>query len=353
MDTTKFKLLIYFTGLAVILVQAGCGPAAQGPMVPRQSPLTPGMPPSNIYLINNNTAFFPAGGPYNFTQTVYITDTATLTVYPGTVLNFTPGSMLYVDGGIVLSGTASDPILVRTLDTGQNWGGFIFGKKSTGGNLTATYISDAFVQINGGSVSMDDCTIENGVWIPEGDNVGITISHSVLSSFDGFAFSVKQSSFPANMPMPSISIVNTVINGMMDFALYGLSPSVASTAISISSDQINGGIFLHGGGDITGFTFSISGNNITGSIGVAQPMSTSTIDPFITSNNIVNSNGYAVYGGGQLYNNYIAGNNGAGPGVVDTTQGGLCDNTMDENSAASPPQLYRVDCVVNVRTSPN
>ena len=353
MDTTKLKLLISLTGLAVILVQAGCGPAAQGPMVPRQSPLTPGMPPSNIYLINNNTAFSPAHGPYDFTQTVYITNTATLTVYPGTVLNFTPGSMLYVDGGIVLSGTASDPILVRTLDAGQNWGGFIFGKKSAGGNLAGTYISDAFVQINGGFVSMEDCTIANGVWIPEGDNVGITISHSVLSSFDGFAFSVRQSSFPVTMPMPSLEINNTVVNGMMDFALYGASPSVAPTAIALSSNQINGGIFLHGGGDITGFTFSISGNTITGSIGVAQPLSTSTIDPFIAGNNIIGSNGYAVYGGGQLYNNYLAGNNGAGTAVADTTQGGLCDNMMDENSAASPPQFYRVDCVVNARTSPN
>lgn len=353
MDTTKLKLFICFIGLAAILAQAGCGPVDQGPMVPRQSPLTPGMPASNIYLINNNTAFSSAHGPYNFTQTVYITDTATLTVYPGTVMNFTPGTMLYVDGGIVLSGTAANPIRIQTMDAGTNWDGFIFGKASIGGNLTATYISDTFVQVNGGFVSMDDCTIDNGVWIPEGNNVGIAISNSVISSFDGFAFSVKQSSFPVNMPMPAIRIDNTVINGMMDFALYGLQPSAASTAIAVGSDQINGGIFIHGGSAITGFTFSVSGNSITGGIGVAQPMSTNTIDPFIAGNNIIDSNGYAVYGGGQLYNNYLAGNNGAVPGAADTTQGGVCDNVMDENSASVPPQFYHVDCVMNARTSPN
>ncbi len=333
--------------MALALTQ--CGPVNNGPMVRRQSPLYN----PNTIVINQNTEFVAAQSPYTFTQSVYVTDTATLTVDPGVALEFTPGAMLYVDGDLVINGSGSSPASIQSLETGVQWGGLIFGRYSSGGNISFTSIKDAFVQVTGGLITMNHCMIENGVWVPDGSPVAISISGSSLLSFDGFAFSIKNPSPPLQGMWTSVSISGSTINGMIDFSLSEPMPPVNGTIFSIDNNVINGGIFIHGSSDIIGSTFSVSGNTITGSIGVAQPYSTNVLNPLIIGNNIINSNGYAVYGGGQLYNNYIAGNNGAAVGVADTTQGGVCDNTMDEVSSAVPPQFYRVDCVVNPRTTPN
>ncbi len=333
--------------LALALVQ--CGPVNNGPMVPRQSPLYN----PNTIVITTNTNWTAANSPYTFTQSVYVTATATLTIGPGVVLDFTPDTMLYVDGDLVINGTGASPVSLQSLEPGTQWGGLIFSKYSIGGNLTFASIKDAFVQVNGGQIAMDQCTIENGVWVTDHAPVALSISSSTLLAFDGFAFSIQNPLPLVPGTLPFVAISGSTINGMMDFSLSEQMPPENINAFSVGNNLINGGIYIHGGSAVLGSNFSVSGNTITGSIGVAQPFSTNVINPVIIGNNIINSNGYAVYGGGQLYGNYIAGNNGAAVGVADTTQGGVCDNTMDESSAAVPLQFYRVDCVVNPRTTPN
>jgi hypothetical protein len=130
---------------------------------------------------------------------------ATLTLQPGTEIHFTNGRALRLrDGGLVSTGTADDPVILRSVDDGAgpgSWIGVIASFESTGLTFNQTTVQDAGADAGGGGGCV---TIEDGA----GD---ITIVDSDI-------IDCEQAAIRSEVPFEAIA-GNTIADSTVGFAV--------------------------------------------------------------------------------------------------------------------------------------
>ena len=77
--------------------------------------------PTNTICGDTNWTF--AGSPYLVASPLTISPNVTLTIEPGVTVEFAAGAGLVIQGHLIAAGTAAAPVLFRSLDGTNNWGG--------------------------------------------------------------------------------------------------------------------------------------------------------------------------------------------------------------------------------------
>jgi len=112
--------------------------------------------------INANTTWTPAGSPYVISAQVSVSNGATLTINPGTVVKFAfwtldTDYMLTIDGSLVALGTEEDPIIFTS-----NRDDTVGGDSNGDGTTTSPAAGDwGYIRFYGGS---SDNVLDH-VWI--------------------------------------------------------------------------------------------------------------------------------------------------------------------------------------------
>jgi parallel beta-helix repeat protein len=207
-------------------------------------------------------------GTHTETVDVYVQDGWTLTIDPGTIVQFASGKSLIVTGtGILLAGSLTGSSVKFTAENGTSWGHILIENSPTSylrnceiEKGDATGFSPAFgggVHINTSSLSIDNCVIHNNIAAWGG---GIFVNSSVSPSISNCTF-----------------YLNTATEGGGGMYFWDSSNSLVTNCI-VYRNSVTG--FSYGGGGI--FIGPYSGN-------------LKIINCVIANNNAVNSNGPEVY----------------------------------------------------------
>lgn len=279
----------------------------------------------NVYAGDYDQDITIGPGEYSVVSDIEIT--AKFTIKPGTTLLIYPNTGISVAGGgqLCASGT-SDSKIIFTLPPGNiqgNWSGIGIGENALGAELKYCefYNANTAIEVIKDDITIEDCGFsdtENHAIRVQGDNTAIR-----NCSFNNIGNSAIYVQNTSGYSIIEGCAINGAITGL---SIYGHYTTVKNCIIEGS--YLRG---IHSSSSYTGIKF--------------------------LTNNIINNNSYAVAYGGFLDGNYIAGNNGAGAGVVDVSLGSnvdmIGDGTYDSTSTNDPPQFYRVDGVRNPMSVPN
>jgi len=278
----KEKLMNKFTYSILIfisLIILGCGTGTLG-----QGGKSSSKPAQKSGIIAENETW---SGNILIEDDITVPEGVALTIQPGTIVGFYTESkkmiQFTVNGTLYAEGNEQRPIRFTSLTLKHNpgdWAGIVFGKASLNSRLSFSIIQ-YHQQI---LVRSDSLRITNNI-ITNGSGTGINCDSA--SPF------IEDNEITKN----EIGI-----------------KCVGNTSVEISRNFIRAntsGIVCEDGATPKITRNIISDNRQDGIIGY------SASSPTITSNNILRNGGWAVYDGGRLSDNFIQGNNKAGPSAVE------------------------------------
>jgi parallel beta-helix repeat protein len=240
---------------------------------------------------------------------VTVPEGVTLTIQPGAIVGFYTESkkmiQFTVNGNLYAEGNEQRPIRFTSLTLKYNpgdWAGIVFGKASLNSRLSFSIIQyHQQILVRSDSLRMTNNVITNG------SGAGIICDSASPFIEDN------------EITMNEIGI-----------------KCVGNTSAEISNNLIRAntsGIVCEDGATPKITRNIISDNRQDGIINY------SASSPTITSNNILRNGGWAVYNGGRLSDNFIQGNNKAGP------------NAVERGTENTSEQYYGVEEVEQPRSS--
>jgi len=234
----------------------------------------------------------------------------TLTIQPGAVISFDRASgkplRLEISGTLYAEGNTQSRIIfapARQPYKLGDWFGIVFRESSLNSRLNfCVFQYHQQIVCHTGSLRITNCLITNGSKIGINcDAASPIVENNEISKHE---MGLKC----ANESNPEISQNVIRVN---KFGIVCESRSAPKISLNIISDNRQDGIICY-----------------------------SDASPAINSNNIIRNGGWAVYDGGRLIGNFIAGNKKNNPNVVDTRTGRFSD------------QFYGVDRVNSPRSTP-
>ncbi len=312
-------------------------------------------------VIASNTTWSPGScSIYNVTGNVSVLNGVTLTIEPGTTIQFTNNTSLTIQGVLLAMGSANGPITFTSSNGSPlpgDWLGILFVDEASDAivNSTFNYISGSIIQHSIIEYAQDGINLRNS--IPYID------SNIIRNNFQGIDAS---SSYSSN-PTPLVIRNNTItFNGddtvSFGYSGGGISVSGGLTYIAFNTISHNysspTGITSNGGGISAGFgdciiTENVIAYNQAGNFnygysrgGGIYSACDLTLTNNIISHNVVNN--YQGHGGALFVNagtiqsmqgNLIMGNEADYGGAISFTdynfEGEITNNTIINNVAQS------------------
>ncbi len=164
--------------------------------------LTVGAPPDqpcglNMPAVGQTVIWDAADGPYTICQDFILAAGATLQLDPGAVVDFPNSRRLYVDGSLIVNGTAAQPVII----TGDNVSGlFVKGSVSFSHADVATSI-----QLNaGGEAFIADSVLREEAWLSGAADTALFMERCTIESlvFSGAGASHYDTVHFANPTVP-------------------------------------------------------------------------------------------------------------------------------------------------------
>lgn len=115
---------------------------------------------------SENLTLRAIGIPYAVLGSVGYDSPKTLTIEAGTIIEMQPNEGFGISGGIVMNGTAGNPIVFRCENNTENWNGIDFSSTRNGNQMN-------YVQIQRGGAS-DDWTSQSCLYIRVGSKLSMT-----------------------------------------------------------------------------------------------------------------------------------------------------------------------------------
>ncbi len=326
--------------------------------------------------ITTNTAWIVASSPYCATGSIVVNSGVTLTIQPGVTVQFSPNTVLEVNGELISQGTVSQPILLTSANATPNpgdWKGVLFLASAApsvvdanGHYLSGSVVQHSTVQYAGGAgangaieeyapILVDNCIIQY--------NSGSGAAGAVYAGVDGVWITnntiVNDSSWGAGGVAAESN--NTISGNTIsdNYSLYG-----NSVGVTVGSHNVidNNTITSNYGGEGT-FAAIAAGdyNAITGNIVSGNHLATGILVGVqsVVSDNTVTNNGGGGPGGGinagagsTIENNLVTGNgaglsNGGGVYAQGATVSG---NTISGNGAGNGGGIYALGANVSGNT---
>ncbi len=264
--------------------------------------------------INENTTWIKDEGPYRLTGTLYVNTGVTLTIEPGTIVDFYSYN-IYVYGTLNCRGTSDNKIILYSSATYTS--SCVYFQSSPSWNETA----------NTGNIIDNAVLSSTCVYVT---NCSPRISNSLFTASTSYALRLYTSS----------STVYRNVFDCQNTAIYisgtSSSPTITENYIKSSSNY----------GISAGGPAAIINNNVTGcSTGISASSNTNITGNLITSNtygimttgittliqnNIIAKNTYGISGGGAIINNTI-GANQVGINIIYPATTNLTYNTIFSN----------------------
>ena len=198
---------------------------------------TPTKPTEQVSGIISTDTIWISDNIYHATNNVEIPSGVTLTIAPGTTIDFDPGSELEVSGTLIAKGTPDDNILFTCSDPHSSvyWEGILFlNDSSPTSELTYCIIERAMRDIHVQSVSL---LIQHDV-IRLAYNCGILLEGETQSQV-GISQNLISDCFYYGIAIDTTSYVTvTVSENTITNNLRGVFLSMMSTNVSISSNNL-------------------------------------------------------------------------------------------------------------------
>jgi predicted outer membrane repeat protein len=280
------------------------------------------------------------------TGTVSIADTATLTIEPGTYVEFQGRYELNVYGRILAVGTEQDSIIFTSLDTNAGWMGIDFRSRE------ASLISYAVIEYG---KAVDQTTLSGGA-VRFMLSSGMEISHCRISNNranyrGGAIYCAYSSPTIVNNTIDANRVTEYGAKGGGIACCYHSQPFIEGNIISNNFSYVyGGGVFCEDSSCPVIAYNEISGNGANYGSGIYCHLDA---EPYIKGNRIINNHDNEYYAeGAGIYcdsaspvidSNLIAGNevralgsgalgNGAGIYLV-YSRAVICSNTISDNIA--------------------
>ena len=181
-----------------------------------------------------------AGSPYRVTGNVLIRKGYTLTILPGTTLEFAPNTYLRVRGKLMAQGTEKKPI-VFTGDSQSIWGALLVESRSV---LNDMYNDSLEMVVPEPKCSLTYCTFENGRGI-QMDGAGGRVAHCTIKNNMNSAITIRDAA--ADIENNRITNNHGGQNGGGIYAYSSLPVTIRDNIISGNSTRGDGGgIFAYG-----------------------------------------------------------------------------------------------------------
>ena len=264
--------------------------------------------------INENTTWTKDEGPYRLTGSVYVNTGVTLTIEPGTIVDFYSYN-LNVYGTLNCRGTSDNKIVLYS--SASYTSSCVYFQSSPSWNETT----------NTGNIIDNAVLSSTCVYVT---NCSPKISNSLFTASTSYALRLYTSS----------STVYRNVFDCQNTAIY-ISGSSSSPTITENYIKSSSNYGISAGGPAT-----IINNNITGcSTGISTSSNTNITGNLITSNtygimttgittliqnNTIAKNTYGISGGGTIINNTVGGNQ-VGINIIYPTTTNLTYNTIFSN----------------------
>jgi len=237
---------------------------------------------------------------------VLVPEGITLTLEPATRLTFEtdvePSSKIVVEGTLYAQGDFQRPIFFAAEKPSKLWHGILFERGSVGRIAYGQFQLEAKLHLRTDAAHISFCQFsDNSGAAITLEGASPTIEDTVIRNSVVAVRCLRQSS-------PEI-LNNTIVGNVIGVLCEdGSQPNIARNVIANNRQQ---GILSQGASS-----------------------------PHITANNLVRNGSYAVQDGGRLVDNFVQGNNGLPPNLVETS-------LNPQN-----PQVFGVEEIVSARSSP-
>lgn len=264
--------------------------------------------------INENTTWVKDEDPYRLTGSVYVNPGVTLTIEPGTIVDFYSYS-IYVSGTLNCQGTSDNKIVLYS--SASYTSSSVYFQSSPSWNETT----------NSGCIIDNAVLSSTGVYVT---NCSPKISNSLFTASTSYALRLYTSSSTVYRNVFDCQNIAIYISGSSS------SPTIAENYIKSSN---NYGISAGGpaaiiNNNITGCSTGISASsnsNITGNLITSNTYGIMTTGiTTLIQNNTISKNTYGISGGGTIINNTIGGNQ-IGINVIYPINTNLTYNTIFSN----------------------
>jgi hypothetical protein len=228
-------------------------------------------------IVNANTHWTTAGGPYVVTGDLSVQGGAVLTVDAGVTIYMGAGTSLTVQaGGLKLNGTAADPVRVLSDKTRQgltaapgDWNQWVFGAGTTGTKLDHVIFEHGKgLVVNGSSPVFNYLDIRN--------QQGVAIAIDLAASPTGVGNKASGSNLNA-VSVPAGDIV-----GSIRWGLRGIPYVITGGTLSVGSSPAITGVTPTSVEQGQTVTLTVSGSRLTGVSSASFDQSGLTLTPFGT-----------------------------------------------------------------------
>lgn len=235
--------------------------------------------------ISSDIVWSKEAGPYVVMSTIAVTQGATLTVEPGTIIKFNETRKLNVEGALYINGTEAEPVSITSIhddsvggDSNQNgtstsvdryahrFGGITF---ASGSNGEMKYLNIRFAGYATPASPIGAAIYNQGATIAIQNTVIEDCGSFGIGQISG-TLGVTNSQFKANqigiaIKNGDISIENTLIKNSSNFGLVvGGQGSLVLRDTIFENNYIAAGMWLDGGRQFTLTNNSASGNEFNG-----------------------------------------------------------------------------------------
>lgn len=237
---------------------------------------------------------------------VFVPEGKVLTLEPGTRVTFAtdvePSSKVVVEGALYVQGDFQRPVFFSAEEPSKLWHGILLERGSVGRIAYGSFQLEAKLHLRTDAAQVTFCQFsDNSGAAVTVEGASPTIEDTVVRNSVVGIRCLRQSS-------PEI-LNNSLIGNVVGILCEdGSQPTIARNVIANNRQQ---GILSQGASS-----------------------------PHITANNLVRNGGYAVQDGGRLADNFVQGNNGLPPHLVETS--------LNPQSA----QVFGVEEILSARSSP-